>query len=193
MKSSAVRLTSQTRTQTEIEIRRRRNGAETADHLSQLRLLLVKLPASGTLPQVFHCSRAARLTKHQLIEFSTNHFATVFSHNTFTLQICVHLLAQEPTRAADPRLHRAFARLQDLCDLVITAPVHVAENQRRAILLRQRADRALHRVASLRVDQFRVLQRAAVRWIQLLRLASIGWLKEPGQRNKLASLSFSEL
>jgi hypothetical protein len=84
MNRRAIRLTSKTRTQTEIEIRRRSDGAQTPDDLSQLSLPVMKLPARSTLSQVFHCSRAARVIKHQLIELSTNYFAIVLSHNFFT-------------------------------------------------------------------------------------------------------------
>jgi hypothetical protein len=75
---------SESRTQTEIEIRRCFHRAETPDDLPQLRLLLVKLTTRSTVTQVLSHSRVARVTNHQLIELSTNYFAIVFSHNSFT-------------------------------------------------------------------------------------------------------------
>jgi hypothetical protein len=79
-----VRLVGESRPQTEIKVWRCGDGAETSDYLSQLRLLLLKLTARRTLAQMFGSGSAARLIKHQLIEFSTNQFAIVFLHNFFT-------------------------------------------------------------------------------------------------------------
>ena len=72
------------RTQAEIEICRGLDRAETPHYLPQFRRLLVKLTARSAPVQVLSRSPAARFTKHQLIEPSTNHFAIVFSHNSFT-------------------------------------------------------------------------------------------------------------
>jgi hypothetical protein len=33
---------------------------------------------------VFHDSSTTRFTEHQLVEFLTNYFTIIFSHNTFT-------------------------------------------------------------------------------------------------------------
>src|SRR6185437_1660350 len=74
----------ETRTQTEIEISRRLHRAETPDYLPQLRLLLVKLATRSTVAQVLGRGHAARLSKHQLLELSTNHFTIVFSHKSFS-------------------------------------------------------------------------------------------------------------
>jgi hypothetical protein len=82
--SHGIRITSESRPQTEIKIGRRRHSAETADYLPQPGLLLVKLTALATLAQVRSRRRAARLIQHQLIKFLTNHSTIVFSHNFFT-------------------------------------------------------------------------------------------------------------
>jgi hypothetical protein len=84
MKRGAVSIIRQSRAQTKIKIRRRRDCAETADYLSQLRLLLIKLATRGTPSQVLHDSGTTHLVEHQLVEFLTNYFTIVFSHNFFT-------------------------------------------------------------------------------------------------------------
>src|SRR6185503_4940504 len=104
----------------------------------------------------------------------------------------MHLLAQESSRPADSRLHRAFARFQNLRDLVVTAPVNIAQNQRRSVFFRKRADGALDRVASLGIYEVRVLQRSHVRRVKFLWFTPIALLKEPGQRNKLAAFTLAE-
>lgn len=84
MKRRTMRLVGKTSTQTEIEIRRRRDSAKTADDLTQPRLFLLELTTLGTLLQVRERSSTARLFKHQLVEFSTNYFAIVSFHNFCT-------------------------------------------------------------------------------------------------------------
>jgi hypothetical protein len=79
----SIRLVGETSAQTEIEIRRRCDRAEAANHLSQLRLLLLELATVPTLLQVCQRNRTGPLIKHQLVEFSTNYFAIVF-HNFLT-------------------------------------------------------------------------------------------------------------
>src|ERR1044072_9406360 len=104
----------------------------------------------------------------------------------------MHLLAQESSRPADSRLYRAFARLQNLRDLVVTAPVNITQNQRRSISFRKRSDCTLDRVASLGIYEVRVLQRPHVGRIKFLWLTPIALLKKPGQRNKLAAFTLAE-
>jgi hypothetical protein len=84
MKRGAVSIIRQPSAQTKIKIRRRRDCAETADYLPQSRLLLIKLATRGTLAQVLCHRGTTRLVEHQLVEFLTNHFTIVFSHNFFT-------------------------------------------------------------------------------------------------------------
>jgi len=84
MKRGATCIIRQPRTQSKIKIRRRRDCTETADYLSQPRLLLIKLTTRGTLSQVVHHRSTTRLVEHQLVEFLTNRFTIVFSHNFFT-------------------------------------------------------------------------------------------------------------
>src|ERR1041384_4212539 len=104
----------------------------------------------------------------------------------------MHLLAQESSRPADSRLHRAFARFQYLRDLVVTAPINITQNQRCSVLFRKRADCPLDRVASLGIYEVRVLQRPRVGRIKFLWFTTIALLKEPGQRNKLAAFTLAE-
>ena len=80
----AARIIRETCPQTKIKIRRRRNGTEAADYLSQAGLLPLKLATFITLAQVRGRGRTARLIQHQLIKFLTNHSTIIFSHNTFT-------------------------------------------------------------------------------------------------------------
>ena len=75
---------SESSAQTEIKIRRRCDRAETTDYLPQLRLLSLKLTTSRTLAQVLRPQTCCTPLQHQLIEFPTNHFTIVFSHNFFT-------------------------------------------------------------------------------------------------------------
>jgi hypothetical protein len=84
MKRGATRITSKPRAQPKVKICRRRNCSETADYLLQLCLLFVKLTAGRTLSQVLDHRSTARFAEHQLIDFVTNYFAIVFSHNFFT-------------------------------------------------------------------------------------------------------------
>src|SRR6185503_18259722 len=104
----------------------------------------------------------------------------------------MHLLAQESSRPADSRLHRALARLQNSRDLVVAASVYVTQNQRCTIFFRKRADGSLDRIASLGLYEIRVLQRPKVWRIELLCFTPVALLKEPGQRNKLAAFTLAK-
>lgn len=84
MKRSTSTIVRQSRAQSKIKIRRRRDCAETPDDLPQPGLLFIKLATRGTLSQVFHDTSTSRFTEHQLVEFLTNYFTIIFSHNTFT-------------------------------------------------------------------------------------------------------------
>jgi hypothetical protein len=77
---------------------------------------------------------------------------------------------------------------RNLRDLVVAAAVDVAQNQWRAILLRQCSDArctALRRSASTSSES---CNGSVVRRIQLLRLRAVTRLKEAGQRNEFAAL-----
>src|ERR1044072_412586 len=84
MKCSTIRTIRQSRTQTKIEIRRCRDCPETADDLSQPRLLLIELATLGTRSHVLVGSNADCLAERQLVELLADHFTIVFSHNFFT-------------------------------------------------------------------------------------------------------------
>jgi hypothetical protein len=84
MEHSVAGIIRESSAQTKIKISRRRDCPEASDHPSQPGLRLVKLAARRTLLQMFHCRSAGRLFEHQFVEFSTNLFAVVFSHNFFT-------------------------------------------------------------------------------------------------------------
>ena len=81
MKPCGIRLVRQTRSQTEVEIRRRLDRAQTADDLPQLRLLLVKLAALTTLLKMLRRGDAELIAQRQLVEFATNCFTFCFLHN----------------------------------------------------------------------------------------------------------------
>src|SRR5215210_2441997 len=95
-------------------------------------------------------------------------------------QISPQLVAQEPARAADARLDGPLARLQDARDLVVRLALHVAQDERRAVLFRERRDGPRHGRAALRVHQHGVLQRPPVRRVELARLAAFRLLKKSG-------------
>src|ERR1051326_1628298 len=73
MKCRPIRTIRQSRTQTKIEIRRCRDCPETADDLSQPRLLLIELATLGTLSQVLGGSNADCLAERQLVELLADH------------------------------------------------------------------------------------------------------------------------
>src|ERR1700755_16861 len=77
-------------------------------------------------------------------------------------QIRLQLVAQERARAVDARLHSALIHLKYARDLFVTALLNVAQHERRAVLLRQRRDRARDRRTPLVLNVGRVLQRPRV-------------------------------
>src|SRR5829696_5052977 len=106
----------------------------------------MKLAALPALLKMLRRVDTALTAQHQLVELATNCLTFCFLHNSH-LQISPHFLSQEPSGPADSRFHRPLARLQDLRDLVVAATVDVTQDQRGAILLGQRTDRALNGIA----------------------------------------------
>src|SRR5205085_8070183 len=85
---------------------------------------------------------------------------------------------------ADARLNRALAQIKDACDLFIAALFYIAQHERRAILIRQRRNRARHSRAAFFAHERHILQRAYVRRIEFRRLALLTIFEEARERNE---------
>src|SRR6185312_3846731 len=98
----------------------------------------------------------------------------IFTHS----QVSSHLVAKESSRPANPRFDGSLARSQDGRDLVVSLSLHIPENQRRPIFIRQRSNRSLHCRPPLSIDHDGVLKWLTIARLEFTSLTAIVALKE---------------